>query len=43
MNNDPYSWFNISRLDRMIRDQKEEFKKEELEKELKDEKVIGEN
>lgn len=29
----PYSWFNIDRLDRMIKEQKEEFKKKELERE----------
>lgn len=39
MTNDPYSWGNIDRLDRMIKDQAKEFKKEELEKELKSEKV----
>jgi len=31
MNNDPYSWGNVDRLDRMIKEQKEEFKKKELE------------
>jgi len=36
MNNDPYSWGNVDRLDRMIKEQKEEFKKEELEQEEKD-------
>lgn len=40
MNNDPYSWFSIDRLDRMIKEQKEELKKKELEEELKDE-IIG--
>ena len=33
MNNDPYSWFNIDRLDKMIKDQQTEFKRKELEKE----------
>ena len=31
MNNDPYSWFNIDRLDRLIKKEKEEFKKQEEE------------
>ena len=32
MSNDPYSWFNIDRLDQMIKKEKEEFKKKEEEK-----------
>lgn len=33
MNNDPYSWGDINQMDRMIRKEKEEFKREELRKE----------
>lgn len=31
--NDPYSWGNTDRMDRMIKQEKEDCKKEELEKE----------
>lgn len=39
MSNDPYSWYNIDRLDRMIRKDKEDFKKKELKEELKSEEI----
>lgn len=39
MNNDPYSWGNIDRLDQMIKDQAKEFKVEQMKKELIKEEI----
>jgi len=36
MSNDPYSWCNVEAMDKMIKETRTEFKKEEMEEELKE-------